>query len=95
MLKQLFRDVVKAITGDAPVPTRATRRKRGDDTRGVFSLAARKIVTRTARLPQETYRTAAAYLWDTLEWLNQWQACDDGFGEDFHDAPRDHLYPHL
>lgn len=41
------------------------------------------------------YSTATAYLSDTLEWLNLWDQNAEGFDEEFHAAPQDHLYPHL
>ena len=43
-IKQLFREVKKALTGKTPATKPKRRRKRGEDTRGLFKKLARKIL---------------------------------------------------
>jgi len=94
-LKRQFRETVKAITRKAPAPEpKPSRRKRTDETRGGFKMAAR-ITRRAARLPPQAYAVATAYLSHTLDWLNQWHHHDSDVHEDFQPAPSDYLYPHL
>ena len=93
-LKRQFRELVKAMTHSPPAPEPQPRRRRTDDTgRAAFRTAAGKIVRRAARLPAAAH-AAATYLWDTLDWLNQWHHQDD-IAEDVQPAPSEHLYPHL
>lgn len=94
-LRREFRAAVNAITHKAPTPEpKPSRRKRTDETRGGFKMAAR-ITHRAARLPHEAYARAEAFLSHTLDWLNQWHHHDHDAHEDFQAAPSDHLYPHL
>jgi len=56
-----------------------------------------KIMRRTVRLPAAAY-VAAAFLSDTLDWLNPWHhetASTSEFAEDFHATEPTHLFPHL
>jgi hypothetical protein len=58
-------------------------------------MAAGKVVRRPVRLPAAAY-AAAAYLRDTLDWLNQWHddpASSNELAEDY-EQPAQHLYPH-
>lgn len=51
---------------------------------------------RALRLPAAAY--AAAFLWDTLDWLNPWhnETANTGeFHEDFQPTEQNHLFPHL
>lgn len=70
MLKRQFRALVKAITHKAPGSQPAARRRRTEETGKAFRMTARTVVRRT-RIPAAAYR-AAAYIWDTLDWLNPW-----------------------
>jgi hypothetical protein len=96
-IKQLFRQVKAALTPEAqaPEPKTRARRKGGEDTGRAFRMTATKIMRRASRVPADVYAKATAYLFDTLDWLNQWNHHDDAFTEDVTPAPRDHLYPHL
>jgi len=94
-LRRQFREIVNAITRKAPAPEpQPSRRKRTDETRGGFKMAAR-ITRRAARLPPAAYARAAEFLSHTLEWLNQWHQPDSDLDEDFQPAPSEYLYPHL
>jgi hypothetical protein len=96
-LKQQFREVVKALTRHAPAPE-PPRRKRTEETRGAFTLAARKIFRRAFVVPSAAF-SAAAYLWDTIDWLNPLHGYDaamsDEFSENFEHTESHHLYPRL
>jgi hypothetical protein len=93
---------------DEPPPE--TRRGRGDTgkafgriarailRRGQTSLAAaaKEIMLRVVR--PDTYAAATAYLSDTLDWLNLWQANeieDDGALDDDYDTQQNYSSPHL
>jgi hypothetical protein len=49
-IKALFRDAMKALTSKSPAPKPKRRRKRGEDTRGLFKKLARKIMAPVVRL---------------------------------------------
>lgn len=94
-LKQMFREVVKALTGNAPAPVPKSRRRTTDDTGRAFTAAARKILRRAVRLPAAAY-AATVFLSETLDWLNPWHhetATEPD--ENFQPPPQPHLYPHL
>ena len=66
--------------------------------RGQASLAAaaKEIMHRVAR--PDTYAAATAYLSDTLDWLNLWQANeieDNGALDDDYDTQQNYSSPHL
>lgn len=96
-IMQLFREVKKAITGEAPAPEPIQRRRRTEDTGRVFRMTAQKIMRRAVTVPVIGH--AAEFLADTLDWLHLWnwntpdstssEAC-----EDFHYAEHNHLSPH-
>ena len=67
-IKQLFRDVKKAITGEAPAPP--PQRRRTEDTRSGFRPAAVRLV-RSIFHPREG-EPERPWLSDTLEWLQLW-----------------------
>lgn len=74
MLKEQFRQLARSLTPHAaPAPQPTKRRRRTEETRGGFNLAARKIMRRTVRLPAAAY-AAVSYLADALEWFNHDQA---------------------
>ena len=59
-------------------------------------MAAKKILRRIVGIPAAD--VAAAFLSDTLDWLNLWTATRRRGGEvsgDYHDAGPNHLSPHL
>jgi hypothetical protein len=102
-LKQLFGKVVKALTGKAAAPKPKRRRRRGEDTRGLFKKLAMKILAPVARSifhaefgwflppdePDETQRLM----------MRQWQRQDDNWQQDDNRALRsdqpNHLSPRL
>jgi hypothetical protein len=70
-LKSLFRAVAKAVAeriDGAPRPTKARRRKSGEDTRELFP-RARHMATARAK----PIAAATAYLAQTLDWLQLWE----------------------
>jgi hypothetical protein len=72
---RLFRQAKKALTGEAPPAPQPKQRRRTEDTgRAAFQMAARRIMRRTIRLRAEAYAAATGYLWDTLDWINQWHS---------------------
>lgn len=95
-MKAQFRQLAKFILRDMPAP--APRRRRTEDTgRAAFKLAAGKIMRRAVRLPAAAY-AAAAFLSDTLDWLNPWHNeadSADELQEDFHTTETNALFPHL
>lgn len=93
-LRRQFRECINRLTGHSPAPQPKMRRRRTEDTGRAFRMTARKIMRRTARIPAAA-TAAVAYLWDTLDWLNQCHHTDSHLDEDFQPAPSDHLYPHL
>lgn len=94
-LRREFRAAVNAIAHKAPAPElQPSRRKRTDETRGAFKMAAR-ITRRAVRLPPAAYARATEFLSHTLDRLNQWHHHDNDAHEDFQPAPSDYLYPHL
>jgi hypothetical protein len=94
-LRRQFRELVKAITDKAPAPEpKPSRRKRTDETRGGFVMAARKITRHAVRLPAEAYAATASYLSHTLDWLNPWHHDSSSEpDEDFSHAPQNNLFP--
>jgi hypothetical protein len=48
-IRQLFRDVVKVITGKAPAPARKPKRRRSGETQSGFRLAVKQILRRVQR----------------------------------------------
>jgi hypothetical protein len=88
--------VVNLLTHRTPAP-QPKQRRRKEETRGGFRLFARKITRPTVRLPAAAYE-AAAFLWDTLDWLNPWHhgAANNGeLNEDLHYTEPNHLSHHL
>lgn len=90
-IKQLFRDVMKTLTGRAPVPEAKPRKKRTtDDTGRAFFRAARKFVGQIRRRPViQTLGLHEPELW-------QWNNPDAMYAsEEFHYTETNHLSPHL
>jgi hypothetical protein len=91
--------VQKALTPRAPKddePEPPRKKEKGDSEKGRagFVKAARKIMRRVRQ--RQAQARAAAFLADTLDWLNLWQ--DNSatpHGGDFHAAPPNHLSPRL
>jgi hypothetical protein len=97
-IKKLFREVKTALTCKAPAP-QPSRRRTEDTGRAAFQMAARKIMRRAVRFQTQAYAAASAYLWDTLDWLNQWHSDPlthyDPASEDVDTGPSNHLSLHL
>ena len=96
-LKRQFRAVMNAITNKLPAPQPVQRRRRSEDTGKAFRMAARKRMRRPARIPAAAY-AAAAYLWDTLDWLNPWQhdaSSTSELDDDCQHGEQQHLSLHL
>lgn len=81
----MFRAAVKACTGRAEEEPVSQRRRRSGDTGRAFCGAGRALLRRIVQLPPQAF-IAAAYLSDTLDWLNLWhvdadtsssEACDN------------------
>lgn len=98
-IKELFRAVAKAVITDlAPKPKR--RRKRDEDTRGLFKKLAMKIlapITRAIREPEPWFKPPAA-LDDTQRWLMRERQRQNAFQQQqhqqaFHYDRRNHLSP--
>ena len=90
----LSRQVKAALTFASPAPP--LRRRRREETRRSFTPSATSIMRRTVRIPAAAY--AAAYLWDTLDWLNPWHQDVSSAGEmddDCQPADQNHLSLHL
>jgi hypothetical protein len=76
-IKGLFRDAVKALTrrvDDGPPP----HRRRGETDRA-FGMAAKAVLRRAARLPEEAYAAATDFLIGTLDCMNPWPNDADNF----------------
>lgn len=58
-IKQLFRDVAKAIIHDPPPEPEAERKRRREETRGGFIMAARRVVSVTRHVRQQFRKLAA------------------------------------
>jgi hypothetical protein len=92
MLKEQFRQLARSLTPrEAPAPQPAQRRRRTEETRGGFTLAAKQIMRRAVRLPDAAY-AAVSYLADALEWFNHDLADMD---EDMQPSEQHHLSLHL
>jgi hypothetical protein len=93
-----WKAVASAATRRGPEPQPKPRRRRREESGAAFRAAAKKILRRTVRLPAAAF-TAAAFLSDTLDWLNLWHgneaAGGDELADDCHDAGPNHLSPHL
>jgi hypothetical protein len=99
-LKDSFRAVAKAvITELAPKPTR--RRKRGEDTRGLFKKLAMKILghlARATRREPDPWYMPPIPLDETQRWLMREQQSQNAFQQQehqqaFHYDQRNHLSP--
>jgi hypothetical protein len=44
------------------------------DACNAFGDAAKAVMQRVARMPAEAYMASTAYLFDTIDWLNLWEA---------------------
>lgn len=88
----IFRKVAGELARRANSVQPAPRRRRREDTGRAFT-AAKKIVRRAVALP--AVYAAAAYLSDTLDWLNLWQDNDTGPDEGFEASAANHLSPRL
>src|SRR5580700_1152759 len=65
-----FRQLMQRLTRPA-APQPRTRRRRTEDIRGGFKLAARNFLGRTIRAVQ-----LPSAFWDTLTWLRHWESQD-------------------
>jgi hypothetical protein len=89
-----WKAVAAAATRRGPEPQPKPRRRRREETGAAFRTAAKKILRRTVRLPAAA---AAAFLSDTLDWLNLWhgnEAAGGDLASDYEAGPN-HLSPHL
>jgi hypothetical protein len=90
------------LTRPIPAAPPAPRRRRSEDTgKAAFQRAAKNIVRRAVRLPVDAFSAATGYLWDTLDWLNQWHSDPldpsdpaNDVGEDIQAGPSNHLSLH-
>jgi hypothetical protein len=97
-IKQLFREVKRALTASAPAPEPKPRRRRKDDgtaSQAGFRLAASKIFRRVAWLPIEAYVTTSIYLWDVFSPWNPWHSDHAEYDASTASHDSDELYPHL
>jgi hypothetical protein len=95
--------VVKALTHHARAPQPTQRRRRTEETRGGFKLAAVKIMRRVVRsifhpdnftwdAPAELDDAQRLHFW---QWNNQASMSQSYESENFHYAEQNHLSPHL
>jgi len=90
-----WKAVAAAATRRGPEPQPKPRRRRREETGAAFRTAAQKILRRTVRMPAAVF--AAAFLSDTLDWLNLWHGNEAAGGDlagDYEAGPN-HLSPHL
>ena len=89
MLRQLFRQAVKALTQTAPVPKK-TRRRSGGEASCQFTKASN-------RLTRFRVRTFAAIPWlaDTLDWLGLWEPTADADAGELTEDSAAHRPNHL
>jgi hypothetical protein len=89
---------MKALTHRNDEPKPSSRRKKGEDTTGGFTLAARQIMSRKVSPPVVAYEAAIDFLTETLDWLNPFHQDSLGgetFDEEFHPPEHDHHSLHL
>jgi hypothetical protein len=103
-IKQLFKDAVKALTGKSAAPKPQRRRKRGEDTRGLFKKLAIKILGPVVRSvfdaddfnwftpPDELDETQRLLQRERYSQEAMWQQHDN---EASHRDQTNHLFPHL
>jgi hypothetical protein len=69
------------------------------DTGKTFGDAAKAVMRRVAQIPTEAYTASTAYLLDTLDWLNLWDAnssADNSGDLDLdYETQQNHHSPHL
>lgn len=71
VLKRQFRAAIKALFGRTPLPQPQPRRRRSDETVGIFRLAARSLLRPIIRVP--AISRAVGFLNDALPWLHLWE----------------------
>jgi hypothetical protein len=103
-IKQLFKDAMKALTGKSAAPKPKRRRKRGEDTRGLFKKLAMKILGPVVRSvfdaddfnwftpPDELDETQRLLQRELYSQDAIWQHHDN---EASHRDQTNHLFPHL
>jgi hypothetical protein len=103
-IKQLFKDAMKALTGKSAAPKPQRRRKRGEDTRGLFKKLAIKILGPVVRSvfdaddfnwfapPDELDETQRLLQRERYSQDTTWQQHDN---EASHRDQTNHLFPHL
>jgi hypothetical protein len=103
-IKQLFKDAVKALTGKSSAPKPKRRRKRTEDTRGLFKRLAMKILAPVVRSvfdaddfnwftpPDEPDETQRLLQRERYAQDAAWQQHND---EAFRHDQTNHLFPHL
>lgn len=92
-LKRQFTNAMKALTHREDEPKPEARRKKGEDTTGGFTLAARQIMSRKVSLSAAAYEVAIDFLTETLDWLNPFHHDEFGgaaFDDEFHPQEHDH-----
>ena len=80
-LKREFRRVMERLTRPAG-PRPRTRRRRTEETRGGFKLAAIKLMRRVVRAAHIPHP-----IWDALTWLRQWEFDDPIPAEEIFQSP--------
>lgn len=92
----LFRAAAKGVSQRAQSPQPKAKRRSGGDARGAFGMAAKPTLCRAATGQKQSYAAAAAFLSDTLDWLNLWQDnLDYGNELDVSNTEQNYLSPHL
>jgi len=89
-IKALFRQAKTALTNRSSGPQPGKRRRKEESGRAVFTMAAVKIIRRTARWPENSVAVEDAF--DNLAWLHLWQGSALDTFADFHHA--DHYQDH-
>jgi hypothetical protein len=83
---------MKHLTCKAPGPTPKPRRRRTEETRGGFRLAAVKIMRRVFRLPFVSHvpelHEPELWQWNNPPGMHE-------YSEDLHYTDPNHLFPHL
>jgi hypothetical protein len=96
-LRRQFRQLAQSLTRHAPASQPTQHRRRAEETRGGFSLAARQITRRSETLSAAAF-AAVAFIPETLDWLNPFHFDSTGNSElddDYHCVESNHLFPHL
>jgi hypothetical protein len=99
-IRELFGKIAAAVTGKPTPSLKARRKKRGEDTRGLFRKLAMKVFNRLVRtIPEpDPWFMPPGELDDTQRLLMRQRQAQEGFWQQqhnqaFHYDPRNHLSP--